>query len=98
MSFDPGNRLIAAIDVVDRAAADSLVSALAGAASWVKIGLQLFIAEGPGLVRDYTCNQRVMLDLKLHDIPATVAKATTSAAAPERSEVAPRMPMLGRKP
>jgi len=81
MSFDPGNRLIAAIDVPDRGAADSLVSALDGAASWVKIGLQLFIAEGPGLVRDYTAAQRVMLDLKLHDIPATVAKATTSAAA-----------------
>ncbi len=81
MSFDPGNRLICAVDVPDGAAADALVAKLDGAASWVKIGLQLFIAEGPELVKRYTKDQRVMLDLKLHDIPATVAKATTSAAA-----------------
>lgn len=81
MSFDPGNRLIAALDVPDRAGADAMVERLAGAASWVKIGLQLFIAEGPELVRQYARQQRVMLDLKLHDIPATVAAATTSAAA-----------------
>jgi len=78
--FDPGNRLIAAIDVPDRAAADALVARLDGAASWIKIGLQLFIAEGPELVRSFSQSSRVMLDLKLHDIPATVARATTSAA------------------
>jgi orotidine-5'-phosphate decarboxylase len=81
VSFDPGNRLITAVDVPDRSAADALVERLGGASSWVKVGLELFIAEGPGLVRDYVDRGlKVMLDLKLHDIPNTVAKATASAA------------------
>jgi orotidine-5'-phosphate decarboxylase len=82
MTFDPGNRLIAALDVPERAAADALVARLDHAASWLKIGLELFCAEGPALVRDYTAGgHRVMLDLKLHDIPATVRRATARAAA-----------------
>lgn len=80
-SFDPGNRLIVALDVADRAGADALVARLDGASSWVKIGLELFIAEGPGIVRDYVARGlKVMLDLKLHDIPATVGSATARAA------------------
>jgi len=75
-AFDPGNRLIAALDVEDRAQADALVARLGGAASWLKIGLELFIAAGPELVRDYAAaGRRIMLDLKLHDIPATVERA-----------------------
>lgn len=80
--FDPGNRLIVALDVADRAGADALVARLDGASSWVKIGLELFVAEGPSIVRDYVAQgARVMLDLKLHDIPATVGSATARAAA-----------------
>src|SRR5690606_20839146 len=46
------------------------------------IGLELFVAEGPALVGDYAARgYRIMLDLKLHDIPATVARATDRAAA-----------------
>ena len=45
---DVGNRLIAALDVPDRAEADALVARLDGVPSWVKIGLELFCAEGPG--------------------------------------------------
>lgn len=79
--FDPGNRLIVALDVEDRASADQLVMHLGGAASWLKIGLELFVAEGPELVREYAARgYRIMLDLKLHDIPATVARATGRAA------------------
>ena len=82
MSFDPGNRLIAALDVPDRAAADAMAERVAGEASWLKIGLELFIACGPDLVRDYSARgYRIMLDLKLHDIPATVGRATARAAA-----------------
>lgn len=82
MSFDPGNRLITAIDVPTRADADALVARLDGASSWVKLGLEMFISEGPELVRDYTGRGlRVMLDLKLHDIPETVGRATARAAA-----------------
>ena len=81
-SFDPGNRLIAALDVEDRAAAEALVARLDGAAGWLKIGLELFIATGPDIVRDHVAaGRRIMLDLKLHDIPATVERAVARAAA-----------------
>ncbi|HTE55443.1 MAG TPA: orotidine-5'-phosphate decarboxylase [Kofleriaceae bacterium] len=78
--FDPGNRLIAALDVTGRAQADQLVDRIKGAADWLKVGLELFVAAGPELVRDYAASgRRVMLDLKLHDIPATVERATARA-------------------
>lgn len=81
MTFDPGNRLIVALDVPDRQAADALVDRLDGVPSWIKIGLELFVAEGPQIVRDYVARgYRVMLDLKLHDIPATVLGAAGRAA------------------
>jgi orotidine-5'-phosphate decarboxylase len=79
--FDPGNRLIAALDVEDRGQADRLVDRIGGAADWLKIGLELFVAAGPDLVRDYSAaGRRLMLDLKLHDIPATVGRAVSRAA------------------
>jgi orotidine-5'-phosphate decarboxylase len=79
--FDPGNRLIAALDVPDAAAALDLIGRLQGGASFVKLGLELYVAEGPALVKDITwLGNRVMLDLKLHDIPETVARATDRAA------------------
>ncbi|HUS67628.1 MAG TPA: orotidine-5'-phosphate decarboxylase [Kofleriaceae bacterium] len=81
MSFDAGNRLIAALDVEDRVKADALVERLGGAADWLKIGLELFVACGPDIVRDHAARgRRIMLDLKLHDIPATVERATARAA------------------
>jgi orotidine-5'-phosphate decarboxylase len=82
MSFDPGNRLIAAIDAPGRAEADQLIEQLGGVPSWIKLGLELFCAEGPRIVEDYVARgHRVMLDLKLHDIPETVARATARVAA-----------------
>lgn len=81
MGFDPGNRLIAALDAPGRREADTLVARLAGVPSWCKIGLELFCAEGPAMVADYVASgRRVMLDLKLHDIPETVARATARVA------------------
>src|SRR3954470_11718707 len=81
MSFDPGNRLIAAIDAPGRAEADQLIDQLGGVPSWIKLGLELFCAEGPAVVRDHVARgHRVMLDLKLHDIPETVARATARIA------------------
>ena len=73
---------IIALDVPSRADAESLLDRLGPAADFVKVGLQLFTAEGPDVVRamrDRGC--RVFLDLKLHDIPNTVAHAVRSAAA-----------------
>jgi len=81
VSFDPGNRLIAALDTPSRSEADALVERLGGVPSWVKLGLELFCAEGPAIVADYTKRGlHVMLDLKLHDIPETVARATARVA------------------
>jgi orotidine-5'-phosphate decarboxylase len=80
--FAVGNRLIAALDAPSRVDADELVGKLGGVPSWVKIGLELFCSEGPAIVTDYVGRGlRVMLDLKLHDIPETVARATARVAA-----------------
>jgi orotidine-5'-phosphate decarboxylase len=82
VTFSPGNRLVAALDVPTRAAADALVARLGGVPSWVKIGLELYCAEGPQIVRDYAARGlAIMLDLKLHDIPETVARACGRVAA-----------------
>lgn len=46
----------------------------------MKVGLELFLAEGPGVVRDIvSAGSRVFLDLKLHDIPNTVEHAARCA-------------------
>jgi orotidine-5'-phosphate decarboxylase len=49
-------------------------------AGWLKVGLEAFVAEGPDLVREVASSARVFLDLKLHDIPNTVARAAAAAA------------------
>jgi len=73
---------VVALDVPDGAAATALLDRLGPAASFVKVGLQLFTAEGPAIVRALReRGVRVFLDLKLHDIPNTVAHAVKSAAA-----------------
>ena len=77
----PGNRLIVALDVATRAQAEDLLRRLEGVPSWVKIGLELFTAVGPAIVEEIAAKgTSVMLDLKLHDIPETVARATASVA------------------
>ena len=81
MAFDPGNRLIAAIDAPGRADAEALIARLGGVPGWIKLGLELFCAEGPAIVTDQVARgHRVMLDLKLHDIPETVARAAARVA------------------
>jgi orotidine-5'-phosphate decarboxylase len=81
VTLSVGNRLIAALDTPSGADADALVARLAGVPSWWKLGLELFCAEGPALVERYVRRGlAVMLDLKLHDIPETVARATARLA------------------
>src|SRR2546423_7218009 len=75
------DRLIIALDVGTRAEGISLALTLAPFAGWMKIGLQLFTAEGPDLVRAIReTGAGVFLDLKLHDIPNTIARAVESVA------------------
>jgi orotidine-5'-phosphate decarboxylase len=78
---DPRDRLIVALDVSSAAAARKVVAAVGESASTYKVGLQLYTAEGPQLVRDLMrSGRRVFLDLKYHDIPNTVASAVREAA------------------
>jgi len=73
-------RLAVALDVADEAAARGWAERLRGHADVLKVGLQLFTACGPSLVRELVAQGwGVFLDLKLHDIPATVAGATAAA-------------------
>jgi len=75
------NKIIVALDVSTKEAALDLVRQLAGQISFFKIGLQLYAAEGPEMVRAVLgTGAKVLLDLKLHDIPNTVARAVESAA------------------
>ncbi len=74
------DRLVVALDVETGAHALELVESLRGSVGMFKIGKQLFTAEGPELVRRVVAlGERVFLDLKYHDIPATVAKACVEA-------------------
>jgi orotidine-5'-phosphate decarboxylase len=73
--------LIVALDVPSRAEVERVVALLGPAADFYKIGLELFTAEGPDVVRCVKAHgKRVFLDLKLHDIPRTVERAAKAAA------------------
>jgi orotidine-5'-phosphate decarboxylase len=74
-------RLIVALDVSSAAAAQKIVAAVGDSAHTFKVGMQLYTAEGPQVVRDLIASGRqVFLDLKYHDIPNTVAAAVKEAA------------------
>ena len=74
------DRLALALDVPDRNAAMALVERFGADFGVMKVGLELFLAEGPGVVRDIvSAGSRVFLDLKLHDIPNTVEHAARCA-------------------
>jgi orotidine-5'-phosphate decarboxylase len=78
---DPRQRLIVALDVSTAAAAQKIVAAVGDSALTYKVGMQLYTAEGPAIVRDLVASgRRVFLDLKYHDIPNTVGAAVREAA------------------
>jgi orotidine-5'-phosphate decarboxylase len=78
---DPRQRLIVALDVASAAAAQKIVAAVGDSAQTFKVGMQLYTAEGPQMVRDLVASgRRVFLDLKYHDIPHTVGSAVAEAA------------------
>ena len=75
------DKIIVALDVPTREKALELVEQLRGEISFFKIGLQLYTAEGPEIVRTILATgAKVWLDLKLYDIPNTVANAVKSAS------------------
>ena len=79
MNHQKQTELILALDCEDRKIALELLQSLQGHLKWVKIGLQMFSAYGLPFVREIkSMGYNVFLDLKLHDIPNTVAKAVLS--------------------
>jgi orotidine-5'-phosphate decarboxylase len=72
-------KIIVALDVATRKEALNLMGLLSGAVGIFKIGLQRYTADGPALLRAAHFLGPIFLDLKLHDIPNTVAKAVESA-------------------
>ncbi|HEY0263668.1 MAG TPA: orotidine-5'-phosphate decarboxylase [Granulicella sp.] len=78
---DPKERLIVALDFPSAAPARELLQTLDGACRWVKIGMELYYAEGNLFLAElHSADYKVFLDLKLHDIPNTVASAIRALA------------------
>ena len=79
--MDPRQRLIVALDVSTAEAARKIVAAVGDSAFTYKVGMQLYTAEGPSVVRELVASgRRVFLDLKYHDIPNTAGAAVREAA------------------
>ena len=74
------DRLIVALDVPTQTEALNLVRDFSPEVAFLKVGLQLYTAAGPQIVRSVLATgAKVFLDLKLHDIPNTVARTVESA-------------------
>lgn len=74
------NRIIVPLDVPTEAEAHALVEKLPQVTFW-KVGLELFVSSGAGILTTLKQRQKqIFLDLKLHDIPNTVAGASRAAA------------------
>jgi orotidine-5'-phosphate decarboxylase len=75
------DRLCVALDLSSREEALSAARRFAPRAGWLKVGLEAFVAQGPSLVAGVAAaGAKVFLDLKLHDIPNTVARAVAAAS------------------
>ncbi len=74
----PRERVFVALDTPDVERARSLARQLAGHVGGFKVGLELFCTAGPTLVRELSEHGELFLDLKLHDIPNTVAGAAAA--------------------
>lgn len=80
LEADARDRVIVALDC-DKETALDLGAKLSGHASWLKVGMTLYYAEGPSIVQAFKdLGFKVFLDLKLHDIPHQVRGAARSAS------------------
>ena len=73
--------IILALDLEDRAQINQVLKSTGDRLNWVKVGLQSYLRDGTSLVEELAdSGKKVFLDLKLHDIPNTMAKALESLA------------------
>lgn len=80
LETDARDRIIVALDC-DRERALELAHELSGHAAWLKVGMTLYYAEGPEIVKTFKdLGFKVFLDLKFHDIPHQVRGAARSAS------------------
>jgi orotidine-5'-phosphate decarboxylase len=78
---DPGSRIAVALDVPDLETAKWLIGATREHAGTFKVGLELYTAVGPAAVEAvHAAGAKCFLDLKLHDIPATMGRSVARAA------------------
>ena len=76
---DSKTEVILALDVESRTKAEAKLEAVGGCLKWVKIGLQTYLRDGPEVIHEVASSGKsIFLDLKLHDIPNTMAKAIES--------------------
>lgn len=75
----PSHRIALALDLPRWSEAQPFLEPLLPHLGWLKIGLELFVREGPTIVREAATFLPIFLDLKLHDIPTTVDHAVASA-------------------
>ena len=88
MNSPAKEKIIVALDTPDSTSALRIVDDLQDAVSWVKVGLQLFTAEGPWIIKALRERRlKVFLDLKFHDIPNT-ARRSGAFRGPPRREMA----------
>ena len=74
-TLTPRERLVVALDVPTAREALAMAERLSGRVGMLKVGLELFCAEGPTFMKELQMRIPVFLDLKLHDIPTTVRRA-----------------------
>ncbi|MFC5467192.1 orotidine-5'-phosphate decarboxylase [Cohnella suwonensis] len=75
------SKIMVALDKPDADAALALAAGLQGAGCWMKVGMELFYAAGPSVVRELKARGfRIFLDVKMHDIPNTVRGGARSIA------------------
>jgi orotidine-5'-phosphate decarboxylase len=79
MNSTAAEKIIVALDVPTKGHAVELVRLLSGHVGMFKIGLQRYTADGPALLGNGVSRGKIFLDLKLHDIPNTVARAVEAA-------------------